>query len=127
MCSAFDKILASVKRDIEESPHLLISVSVLAKKYKVNRKELHYRFICKYGISILDHHNQLKFRLFEEIVRVKNGSHYRTSYDIATSLGYKNDSGLQYFLKKMCGMRYSEYLIFIEDNKNREDGSRSQI
>ncbi|MFC1565016.1 helix-turn-helix domain-containing protein [candidate division KSB1 bacterium] len=110
MGSCIDGILESVKREIEESAHLKITVSGLAKKYKISRKELHYRFVQKYGISILDYHKELKFELFNKLIRVKNGRYYRTSFDIATSLGFANDSGLQYFIKKMSGMYFSDYL-----------------
>ncbi len=122
MGSEYDDILESVKREIEESAHLKITISGLAKKYGINRRVLHYEFSAKYGISPLDYHRRLKFELFNKLLKEKNGSLYRTSYDLAKSLGFKSDSGLQYFLKKMSGEKFGDHLdnVVVEFRKSAQ-------
>ncbi len=120
MGSEYNGILECVKREIEESSHLKITMSGLSKKHKITRKVLLYEFIEKYGISPLDYHNKLKFELFKKLLIEKNGNLYRTSYDLAKSLGFKSDSGLQYFLKKMSSENFRDHL-----NNAMEENRRS--
>ncbi len=115
MRSELDGIFEHVKREIEESANCKISVISLAKKYRMNRKDLHYRFILTYGFSIHEYHDKLKFELFQILVKRKVAGKYRTSYDIADALGFSNDSGLQYFLKRMCGLSFKQYLSRIDN------------
>lgn len=110
MGSGLNDILASVKTEIEVSAHLIITISGLAEKYGINRKALLYEYTAVYGISPLDYHSKLKYELFRELIKEKNGGLPRTSYDIARSLGFKSDSGLHYFLIKMSGMTFREHL-----------------
>jgi len=112
-----EDILEAVKKEIENSPDKVIQINKFAEKHKVCQKILHYKFILKYGISIKDYHDKLKFELLEILIRQKNGKYSRTSFDIATSLGFRTDSGLQNFLKRTKGITFTKYLRSVNNNQ----------
>ncbi len=110
-----EDVLSLIKREMETNPEQIIRMCDLAKQYNVSRKDLHYSFIRKYGISIRDYHSRMKFGLFNILMREKNGSLYKTSYDVALTLGFKSDSSLQNFIKKMTGLTFKQYLDYLKD------------
>ncbi len=110
-----DDVLSLVKRELEDSAEKIVRISDLSRKYNVSRKDLHYCYLRKYGISIMDYHSRLKFILFNITLREKNGSLYKTSFDVALSVGFKSDSSLQYFIRKMTGISFGDYLDWFKD------------
>ncbi|MCP4724088.1 MAG: helix-turn-helix transcriptional regulator [bacterium] len=104
-----DDILENVKNYIKESANKQLKQTDLAKRFDVDKKYLHYQFKIKYGISLKDFHNNLKWLLLLRLLKEKNGRLYKTSFEIAVSLGYQNDSGLQKFIHRKTGMFFKDY------------------
>ncbi len=105
-----EKILIAVKQEVENSVDKILSISEFANKYDISRKDLHYRFIHKYNISILEYHSRLKFCFFKILLMERNGSLLKTQYELAILLGFANDSSLHYFVKRRTGLKFRDFL-----------------
>ncbi len=112
-----DKILDLIRKEVEGSYNKIINISEIAAKFCIDKKEMHYRFILKFGKSIMELNKEKKIEYLNKLIDQDDESKPQTSYIFALKLGYKSDPGLQCFIRKNKGMTFKEYYNFRTQNK----------